>query len=137
MHLIYLLRGVFLHKFNEPRKNMLQLNEGNKIYFERWWCYEGNGQNSEAILFEIIFSMHGGPWSSSSQAFNLVSSEQSHHKPMWLYNRGSNKCRYIVHFVRSYHAIELLLSLTWRMWGTFHWLSAYIQNMFLECQEWA
>ncbi len=24
-----------------------------------------------------------------------------------------------------------------RMWGTFHWLSAYIHNMFIECQEWA
>ncbi len=23
------------------------------------------------------------------------------------------------------------------MWGTFHWLSVYIYNMFRECQEWA
>ena len=35
----------------------------------------------------------GGPWSSSSQAFNhLVSFEQSHHKPMWLNASGPLSC---------------------------------------------
>ncbi len=38
----------------------------------------------------VYLGHYGGPWISSWQAFNLVSFEQSHHKPMWLYAGGTS-----------------------------------------------
>ncbi len=50
----------------------------------------------------------------------------------------NENCRFYVGFLL--HAIPGMYRIyinTIRMWGTFHWLSAYILNMFLQCQEWA
>ncbi len=35
--------------------------------------------------FLTLKTTTGGPWSSSSEACNLVSFKQSHHEPMWMY----------------------------------------------------
>ncbi len=61
---------------------------------------------------------------------------------------GSSNCRRFTCKCRIYQPVTTILTvidvhrkpftvLMQRMWGTFHWLSAYVPNIFLECQEWA
>ena len=46
---------------------------------------------SVPLPFYSLKATTAGPWSSSSQAFNLVSFKQSPHKPMWMYVDGPLK----------------------------------------------
>ena len=57
-----------------------------------WWQIQAMGIFPEYYCWNEDWSWlkatTRGPWSSSSQAFNFVSFEQSHHKLMWLYAGG-------------------------------------------------
>ena len=53
---------------------------------------------------------------------------EKHCRSLWLWN---------VRFMVSVGGFPFFNTHVSRMWVTFHWLiSAYIHNMFLECQEW-